>query len=381
MKRKDRRLRVGITLGLLGLLLFALVFSLDSALAWWRGSETVEVIFPDVQGLRANDPVHFHGVPCGRVRTIQFTGGTTGAAGPAVAYAEGTDTGVAVRLELEVPVEVYRHLRRGTRATIDKTLTGVTVVQLAQGEGEPLPPGEALEGTLSTSIRDVTEALAGAAGRVNGILESIAGLLAAVDRDDLVAGTLDAVRETAAEARSLAADLRRLVDETRPALKRLTGDGACLVEDLARASESLPETLAEIDAAAGTYGDLGGALRDWFRDARDELAVTTEEVASAATNLNSLSTELRHRPWRLLHSPTKEEALELDLFESMEQYARGAIALRRSTEQVRSLLECAEDDPALARRLESALAELSAHVSRQQAFERAFWQRLEGLKE
>ena len=56
-----------------------------------------------------------------------------------------------------------------------------------------------------------------------------------------------------------------------------------------------------------------GDLRDWFSASRGSLSATIEDISESAANLSTLSTELRHRPWRLLHSPSEDEALALQV--------------------------------------------------------------------
>ena len=383
MKKPDRRLQVGAILTVLTTLLFFMVFSLNTTRTWWRGAERVRVTFSDVQGIRSDDPVHFHGIPCGRVIHVSFSNGP-GTGGDAVADASTAATAsgeLVVTLELEVPSNVFAHLRQGSVASIDKTLTGVTVVQLFQGDGMPLDPHTALVGTEATTLTGVTAQLSDTLVEVNGILASVHAMVARAEEEELVIGTLATLRESIRGIQQLATDLRATVAENRQPVREFATHAAAVAAQLDDSALTLPGTLSRLDATVDTIGALAGNLNGWFQERRADLSITTEEIASAATHLNTLSTELRHRPWRLLHSPTKEEALELDVYESVAQYARGAVELRRGIDRVALLLEASADDPALERQLAELLSDLAARIERQQALEQGFLRRLDYIQE
>ncbi|MCI0651389.1 MAG: MlaD family protein [Planctomycetes bacterium] len=379
MMRQDRRLRVGVTLTALTALLFVLVFSLDGALSWWRGTALVEVRFSNVQGLREDDPVEFCGVPCGRVRSLSFTAAPA-AAGVATAFADSGETSpVSVQLALEVPRDVRALLTSGTRATVDKTLTGVTVVGLAPGSGASLAEGAVIEGVQGATIADVAGEMKDAAGQLRAILGTVRATLDELAEERLVVETLERLRASAGEAEQFLADLRELADENRAPVREVAERTAALAAELEHAAQELSPALAEIRASAHRVDGFVGDLRGWFLQHRGEMSKTTEEVAVTSENLSSLSQELRRRPWRLLHSPSEEEEQMLDLAESADRYARGAIALRRAAERIAILRDAAAADPEQEAALAQALAEIEACIARQQSIEDGFWQRLQSI--
>ena len=102
-------------------------------------------------------------------------------------------------------------------------------------------------------------------------------------------------------------------------------------------------------------------------------------MAKSTDNLKALSSDLRHRPWRLLHSPTEEEAKALELYESATHYSEGTVELRRAVDRLTQLLSRAEKDQHFYPVVQETLEALQTRLQRSEAFERSLWQRLEGL--
>ncbi|MEE8141922.1 MAG: MlaD family protein [Planctomycetota bacterium] len=386
MKPKDPRLRVGITLTFFAGLLFTLVFCLGSTLSWMQGTSELVVTFRDVQGVRKNDPVQFHGVPCGRVVAVNFqqdsdhTRSQVALAGGPMEPAANDTEGVEVALTLQIPNEIHDFLREGSVATIQKTLTGVTVISLRQGSGAPLDRGVVIPGRKTITVDQVTSQLHRAAERLTEIFDDVQPLVSDIRERRLVSSALESLQTATEEARKLATELRDVTSDNRESVRRATQHAAGLFEELEAASPEVASTIAEVKRAAGQATDLTSELRILVQDNRARIDATTEDIAGAAKNMRTLSAELRHRPWRLLHSPSKEEAQELDLYESATAFGNGLRDMRRTIEQIERVLTNEVDDPTVAARLQGALNQMEAHISRHQAFEEAFWKRLQGIK-
>ena len=113
--------------------------------------------FDNVEGFRINDPVQLHGVPCGRVSGMSFASQPPATSpGVAIALESPGSSDVQVVLSLEVPESIFNLLRTGSEAHILKTLTGMTVVDLVQGQGDPLGEGDRIQGREPVSVDDVT---------------------------------------------------------------------------------------------------------------------------------------------------------------------------------------------------------------------------------
>lgn len=363
-----------------------MVFSLDATANWWRGSEQVEVIFQDVKGLKVSDPVLFHGVTCGRVEAIEFRtqgGPQVGGPGVAVAASSAPPSSLQVALTLRVTTEVRELLRADSPATIDKTLTGVTVVNLFQGDGSERLTRGALRGTQRAAIEDVTDELHGATLVVQEVLVDVREMLRQVKQDGLVANTLASVRDISNRARGVVTSIEGVFESNEEDLRTLVREAKALAGQLNAASRDLPDLLAEFQTTARNTRGLAYEARDWLRGARPALDSTVEDVAKTADQLALLTSELRYRPWRLLHAPGKDEVREMDLFQSASNYGRGAVDLRRSADRLAQLLEWVREEPdlELEQELRQLVETLDARLSRQGAFEKALWERIQNSQD
>ncbi|MFQ5653466.1 MAG: MlaD family protein [Planctomycetota bacterium] len=389
MKRKpDHRLRAGVMLTLFVGLLFVLVFSLDSTLSWWRHHRSVSVRFDHVQGLMRFDPVHFHGVPCGRVLELSFAGAQEDGRQKAFAEAteasggsegEGASGKVHVLATLEVPEQVYKLLRTGSRASIEKTLTGITVVNLEQRRGDPLTAGSVIEGRATATMDEVTTEILQAGRALTRVLEGLEPIVDGLREGNGIAKILETLEETSLEARELASEMRSVLQDNATPLRRVVERTVTLVDRVQGTLDELPDAVAELRLAARHAGDLAVNIDEWLEMNTPRLSATTEDIASSAENLKALSAELRRRPWRLLHSPSRDEARELGLYESATMYATGALEVRRALDRVEELLSRRGEDPGRRVRLDGALDGLQASLERQHAFEETFWRRLQEL--
>ncbi len=382
MTRSDPRFRVGLVLTVFCALLFVLVFSLDGTLSFIKGSSRVRVRFSTAQGLMKHDPVHFHGVPCGRVVELMFD--PPRANGIARAETESPtmeEPEVSVLLTLEIPPHVREYLRRGSRASIEKTLTGVTVVSLQQGSGLPLADDEILVGANEATIADVTGAMAVAVRSLARILGDLEPVAATLREEGTLTATFSRFSEAAEEIRDLAASMQRTTRDLAEPLKELTERAGVVIDELQRSVQEVPDTLAELRGSIRRAGEVADDARRLLSDSGPHWRSTSEDIAQAGANLRALSSELRRRPWRLLKSPNSKDAAAIDLYETASRYADGALEVRRALELVRGALERRSSDAEANRHLAEALATLEASVANQSATEQAFWERMGAIED
>lgn len=381
MKPKDHRMRVGIVLTAFTTLLFLLVFSLDSARSWWSGCRTIEVRFTDVQGLRPNDPVQFHGLPVGRVIAVRVVDDEATLERTAFADAprddEEEDTGLQVALTLEIPDHIHDCLRRQSRATIKKTLTGVTVVNLEQGTGEPLGDQPWLLGQAKPTIDEVTAELHIAARHLGNILAEIEPVVQRIREEGLISGALARLDELGSEATDLAAAIRGVIEENRIQISETIVKVDQVVEHL---DQAIPNVVAFFDAAkatANSAGDLSGQMTRWIARNGGELDSTVENVRRAANNLRVFSAELRLRPWRLLAQPSDEAKREIALYETCSAYTESVIELRRTIDRISEALQL-EVSPESRATLEESLQELESRMRALRSNEGRYLDQLQG---
>ena len=378
MKRSDPRFRVGLALTLGGFLLFAFVFSLDGALTWVQGSATVQVRFPNAQGLMLQDPVHFHGVPCGRVSDLQFD--TDFPSARNVAHADDGDAtdDVSVLLTLEVPPKVRSYLREGTEATIKKTLTGVTVVNLDQGEGPPLADGTILEGTPEATISDVAGSMKEAITSMNRLMEGLEPVIDEFREEKVFSVTLERFGLAADEIRELAEQMSHTVNDLEDPIVDLAERTQDLVSEIQRSAVEIPDTISDLRGTVHGARDFVDDMRRFVHNSSPHWSAASEDIAATTSSARNLAEELRRRPWRLLKAPNSSDAAAIDLYETAARYADGALEVRRSLEVVRSSLDRRSANTSAHRELEQALEHLEQSLARQQSMERMFWERMAG---
>ena len=335
-------------------------------------------MFSDVQGLRPSDPVHFHGIPCGRVVSVEVVATGDSQAGAHVAFAsDGSEPepGVQVALALEIPSKLYSHLRTGSVVTIKKTLTGVTVVNLAQGSGDSLKPNTKIIGTQTATIDEVTVELHDAAKHLTKILSEVEPLICKIREDGLVSDVLKSVDNVSNEFKELATSLRQTIDENRSSISKMTKGASDFLDS---GNQILPEIALFVKNAKQTAVDVTGLARgldDWMLHNGEPLSDTAQNIASATSNLNTLSIELRRRPWRLLASPGEEEKKELSLYDNLTTLTESAMQLNRAVRNVKTLIE-RDNSPEVERQLNKTLGILEARLSNYEKFQEEFWRHL-----
>lgn len=382
---------MGLALTISCVALFALVFSLDGTLGWIKGSSQIQVRFSNAHGLMLNDPVHFHGVPCGRVIDVEFDN-TNLFASTGVAFAGETveneelnsshgRSEVSVLLTLDLPTEVREYLRKGSIVSIEKTITGVAVVNLQQGQGGRLPEDIVLVGEPVPSIKDVTEVFTDMSKRVNSILADLKPVISRLREDGTIAETLHRFGMAADEIRVFTEHMGRTMNDLQEPINDLTGRASELISEFERTAAEVPETIADLRDTLRNAGDAVVDARRLLGNVTPEIRAASEDLASTMKHTRNLSAELRRRPWRLLKAPNSRDAQAIDLYETASRYADGAIEVRRAVELVQQRMERRGADRISNQKLEDALRILEVSLYQQQAVESMFWEKMKETAE
>ena len=380
----DKNLRVGALLTFFTLTIVIFVLTLDRAATIFGSRDRVFITFSQVNGLQAEDPVRFHGVPCGRVVDIQIESFETASN---IARAENEEPqeevekskGTRILVTAEVTSEVRQRLRENSVATIERTLTGATVISLLEGEGAPLLPGGILGGASGTSISDVGDELLLAITALRHLADQLAPAVETLNGPRGLTNLVDGFNQASDALKELADETRLLVRDTGEPLLSSISEAELLFSDLRVRTETLPEAIDEASRAARRGGQVLERVDDVVVRNRGSVRSATEDIASASRNLRDLSSELRHRPWRLLTPPGRLDGETIDLYETASQYAQGALELRRSIEMLRDILARRGEDPRVIQEVETAVQDLGESIARQRSFEDIFWKRMDEL--
>ena len=278
------------------------------AFIWWysgrgdrRDYQAYEIYFEgSVSGLSKGSPVRYLGVDVGRVTSLSID------------RADPSRVKVVADIDAMAPVSGATQAKLGLLG-----LTGLLYIDLQQDPkahatrrlptGERYPVITARKGTIEASVERLPEIL----NQASDILRRVERLLAD-ENVRSIGATLANIEqataqlpETLAEARSLAADLRRIstatlelttrVNETlaatQPDLRATLANTRLASEKLARTADSVERLLNNSDGAFGRSA----------RASVDELQQLVIDARGASNEFRELARELRERPSSLLH--------------------------------------------------------------------------------
>jgi phospholipid/cholesterol/gamma-HCH transport system substrate-binding protein len=379
MAKERNALRAGIFMIVsLGLIVFVVV-AISGAGRFTQSFATYPVAFSlqdDVGGLRPGDDVRIGGVKVGDIRDIRVD-----RARPAVVVL------------INIPAKYVLAKDAGVR--VERGLTGSSSINIDSfGTGSPLAAGEYLRGQpdqLAGLMRELA-AMKPDVSQILGNLKIASGKLN-VDLDKLAA-TSDSLTATGFEMSSTVQGLRvrlpeiidryqsvvdaaeRMLDEVRQFVGPSSGDFHQTLANLNRVSGDLRERLPEvmdrlqtalgkagialdragkamqdIQAAAASLHSATGALQSILVDNRSRLNGIVASLKTASDNLKDATLEIRHSPWRLLYQPKGDEVANLNVYDSVRQFAEGANSLDDAAAALRDALKDPNADPEQVKRL------------------------------
>jgi phospholipid/cholesterol/gamma-HCH transport system substrate-binding protein len=248
--------------------------------------ETVDVVFPNVSGLKQGDPVYLSGVRVGRVSAVDL---------------ERVGK-VVVTLELSPD---WRPNRDATAAVLSLDFFGAKFIDYNPGDApEPFPDDRAILGTRPPDVTDLASNVARQADELLGNASSLVSEELGVDlRNTLVAmqRTLNVLTEVGRGP--LVGHTARALEQTERVMTRvdsllgstaggridtLTANLAVLTNHLGQATASIDTLLRGVNRGEGTLGMLASDT-SFYNNLNGTLRAMT-----------ALLTDLRERPGRYL---------------------------------------------------------------------------------
>jgi phospholipid/cholesterol/gamma-HCH transport system substrate-binding protein len=378
MAKQRNALRAGIFMLVSLVLIVFVIVAISGAAKFTQAFKTYPVAFAlqdDIGGLRAGDDVRIGGLKVGSVRDIRIDQDKS-----------------AVIVFIDIPAKYA--IAKDAHVQVQHGLTGAAGINIDDLGSGALAANDYLRGNPD-SLTGLTRQLTGIGGDLHQTLANFRVASDKLNIDlDKFAQTSDSftatgfaatttvqelhvrVPELIARVETLADSGIRLLDTWRDFLGPSSGDFHQTVANLNHVTgdirQRLPDVLdrlhgiltkvdiavgrattalTEIQGASGNLNVATGALRSILVDNRSKLNSLIESLKATSDNLKYASVEIRHSPWRLLYQPKPDEVANLNIYDSVRQFAEGADSLDDAASALRDALKDPNADPVQVKRL------------------------------
>jgi len=161
---------------------------------------------------------------------------------------------------------------------------------------------------------------------------------------------LDAIRDffgpSSHDFRQTVANLNRTTGDLRDRLPGILNRLDDLLGNVNVAVNHANSALRDIQSAASNLHYATGSLRSLLTDNQSKLKSIIDSLKATGDNLKYASLEIRHSPWRLLYQPKPGEVANLNIYDSVRQFAQGADSLDDAASALRDALKDPNADPA-----------------------------------
>jgi ABC-type transporter Mla subunit MlaD len=345
----------------------------------------------DIGGLRVGDDVRIGGLKMGNVRDIQIR---------KIPAADDQPEHTGIVVFIDVPSRYP--LGADAAVAVQRTLTGSASINIDNlGGAATLSAGQYLRGQPD-SFSQVFANLKIASAKLNTDLDKL------VDTADAFTMTGFTATETVQDLHVRLPDIVTRYDAVMDAAVKMlgtvhgllgpsTGDFHATVANLRRISADLHERLPDIldrlhgilgktdlavSRAAEALGDIKATainLRETSASARAVVAGNRAKLdgminslKATADNLKYASIEIRHSPWRLLYQPKNDEMSNLNLYDSVRQFAEGADSLDDAAGALRDALR----DNADSQQVKKLMDHLNDSFTQFQQVEQKMWNQI-----
>lgn len=373
MAKQRNALRAGIFMLVSLALIIFVIISISGAAKFTESFNTYPVAFSlgdDIGGLRPGDDVRVGGLKVGTVRDIQVD-----LQRPAIVvyielpskYMVGKDASVVVQHGLTgssaINIDSFgggerfatgdylsgqpdqltglMHQLAAMKPDIQKTLTNIetasvklnTDLDKIGGTADSFTAtGMSANGTVQNLRVRVPEII----DRYETVVDSADRMLQAID--DFFGPPSHDFRDTVANLKHTTANLR---DQLPGVIDRIH----ILLGNADEAVDRINDALQQIQGAASNVRSASASLRSLLTDNQSKLNGMVASLKSTADNLNDATTEIRHSPWRLLYQPKPNEVANLNIYDSVRQFAEGANSLDEAAGALRDALKDPNADP------------------------------------
>jgi ABC-type transporter Mla subunit MlaD len=373
MAKQRNALRAGVFMMLSVAMMIFVIVAISGAGRFTQRFNTYPVEFSlsdDVGGLRVGDEVRIGGLKMGDVRDIQIR---------QVAAVGDEPKHPAVVVFIDLPAKFVIGADAGV--SVQRTLTGAAAINVdSLGGDAPLGAGEYLRGrpdplnglianlkvasvrlntdleklgdtadsftmtgfSATQTVQDLHVRLPEIVARYDEVCEAAVRMLGTVHA--LLGPSTGDFHATISNLRGISADLHEKLPGILDRLHGILGDADIAVGRAAQA-------MADIEATASNARDVTRSLRSIVVDNRSRLDGIIASLNATSENLKYASIEIRHSPWRLLYQPKPDEMSNLNIYDSVRQFAQGADSLDDAAGALRDALHDKNADPQQVKKL------------------------------
>lgn len=366
----------------LGLILVVII-AITGASKFTESFSTYSVEFnlsDDIGGLRVADEVRIGGMKVGSVRDIVVD-----------------QQKPAVIVVIDIPAKYV--IAEDADVYVQRGLTGTAAINFdSLGTGPRIGPNDELTGRpdqlaglfhmlagMKPDIRTVVTNLKTASEKVNTDLDKLAvtadsfsatGFAATTTVQSLhmrlpeIIDRLEAVLDTAkqmvvsvrdffgpsqSDFKQTLANLNRITGSLRDRVPGILEQLHVLVAKVDRALDHANDALVSVQATASNLQATSRTLRSIITDNHGKLDSIISGLKATSDNLKYASIEIRHSPWRLLYQPKPGEMANLNIYDSVRQFAEAANSLDDASTSLKDTLNDPHADPEQVKKLMSHL--------------------------
>ena len=387
MARKQRdALRAGVYMLLSLILILVVILSISHISTLLQPSQIRSARFEltvDLGGLSTGDNIRLGGFTVGSVRSIDL-------------IADQGPPYILVRFNL--PAKYVLH--QGAYVAVGGTLTGISWLNFTSlGTGAVLPDDYVLEGHPS-AFSDLFGSISQFTPRIGSILAQVQQqTLPLVNNDLSKAGPMITSFHTAADNISglsqnvndqvpdIMSKYDKAMDSAHYALDQAgdtigsahTGAVSNINDMTASLKKQLPglislvqNDLQEMHNTLANTTHISGQARQIVDANADNITDMLQALDGAADNLKIFSVEIRHSPWRLLYKPSDQEMDNLNIYDSVREFADAATKLQQAADALKATVQ-AQNGTVNQQQVSALLKQLNDTFAKFQQAQNTFW--------
>ncbi len=379
MAKKRNATRAGVFMVVSVALTVFVIIAVSGAGRFTQSFSTYPIAFSlkdNVAGLRPGDDVRIGGVRVGSVQEIQIVN-------KPVEAGEGR----AILVFIEVPSKYT--LGKDASVRVEKGLTGTAEINIEDlGTGPAITHGQYVRGKpdallafenklseIAPNLPPIVDNVKAASVKLNDDLTKFGQTADSfTETGHHATNTMDVVHDligpsttdfhgTMANINTITTGLRdrmpALLEQASDMLKNINGD-------ITKAGTAL----TDIQATVANTKDITGSAKSVIAGNKTKLDGMITSLKATSDNLKFASIEIRHSPWRLLYQPKEGEVANLNIYDSVRQFAEGANSL---SDAAGALKDAMADKTANSSDIQKRVKELDDSFAHFQAVQQKLW--------